>query len=95
MKRHWFQDRDGTYYRNCPMILDDMKATPWFFFRQRRRLELEWRNVWLHGGIRKSQLGRGDVVVRPASMRDAYPDRPGFWTLDEHWLTDPHRVSDV
>lgn len=24
MTRDWFQDADGTYYRNCPLVLAEM-----------------------------------------------------------------------
>lgn len=83
MKRHWFRDEDGGYYRNCPLIQNEMDRA---FRRGRlllwRKLQAEWWQCWYEGITEKSTLGRGDVAVTPAPFRDAYPDNPGLWRLD-------------
>jgi hypothetical protein len=64
MNRAWFQDADGTYYRNCPLIAvewdeaieaGDMAAV--------YRLRLEWGRAW-HNTIKKTELEEGDLVVK-------------------------------
>lgn len=86
MKRRWFQDKDGTFYRNCPLILGEQKECigPPFRGRRFRQLQAEWEVAWRDGVIRKAKLGRGDKLVPgPAPFREAYPDNPGLWVLDE------------
>ena len=83
--RCWFQDKDGTYFRNIPLIMAEQKAVmykPWLagYFRQ---LTAEWNQAWREGLIRKDSLSPGDVVVEPAPFRVVYPDKPGLWVLDE------------
>jgi hypothetical protein len=90
MKRHWFQDRDGMFYRNLPLIMAEQarcRPCPWLW-RHLRELDAEWDRAWKAGVIRKPALGRGDVLAHPAPMREAYPDRPGLWVLDEEWPMD-------
>lgn len=96
-QRHWFQDKDGTYYRNCPLIMDEQRelldrlkgTNPWRVRRIRQfdhaldELEREWTAVFNEGIIRKAGLAPGDVVVQPAPFREVYPDKPGLWFLDE------------
>lgn len=87
MRRAWFQnqDADGTYYyRNCPLIEHEQTLTmntllPW----RRRTLETEWQRAWDNGYIRADQIGRRDQVVKAKPFREAYPDHPGLWILDE------------
>lgn len=75
MKRHWFQSRDGAYYRNAPLVLDEMRRAIW---RPRLylRLERELHEIWRQGAIRKTALDKGDVVVERAPFRVSYPDMP-------------------
>lgn len=86
MKRAWFADTNGTYYRNCPLIMAEMKRCTrmpwryWLFWR----LNAEWNDVFRQGVKRKSRLGRGDVVVQPRPFREVYPQYPGLWQLDEN-----------
>lgn len=83
MKRQWFRDTDGTYYRNCPLIMDEWKrAIRLGRFFLASRLGREWDTAFRQGVIRKNALTRGDTVVQPRPFREAYPDRPGLWTLD-------------
>jgi len=88
MKRAWFQDEQG-YYRNCPLIMAERRRCLWkpWRYRRLRQLNAEWHEAWRKGLIRKQQLGRGDVLVQPRPFREAYPDRPGLWCLDdlERW----------
>lgn len=61
MKRAWIQAEDGTYYRNCPLIMIERKrAVATFRFRLAARLADEWHECWRKGLIRKDTLGRGD-----------------------------------
>lgn len=84
MKRSWFRDDDGTYYRNCPLIMKErQQAIRSLRLRRARILEAEWREAWRKGLIRKDKLGRGDIEVQRRSFREAYPDRPELWVLDE------------
>jgi hypothetical protein len=82
MKRKWFRDDDGTFFRNVPLNIAEMDATPLWMFWRHRYLEREWRTVWDKGVIRKDRLGRRDVEVKMRSFREAYPDDPRIWTLD-------------
>lgn len=82
MRRIWFQDADGTYYRNGPLILAEMREAIGHE-RRFRKLEAEMAVVRRDGLIRKPALGRGDQLGQPLSMREAYPDKPGLWILDE------------
>ena len=84
MKRRWFRDKDGTYYRNVPLISAERftlinRCLPW------RQLILgrEWRRAWSEGVIRTRRIGWRDEVTAPRPFREAYPDHPGLWTLDE------------
>jgi len=86
MKHSWFQDDDGTYYRNVPLIMAEMercRRRPWRW-RLFSALEAEWHQAWRAGLIRKSRLGRGDMLIQPAQFRDAYPDKPALWALDRN-----------
>lgn len=83
-RRQWFAAADGTFYRNCPLIMDERKlAARWGRRLLAHRLGEEWNLVFQQGLTRKEKLGRGDVVVPQAAFRDAYPDRPGLWILDD------------
>lgn len=84
MRRAWFQDTDGTYRRNCPLIMAEQDQVlntllPW----RRRALEAEWQQAWRDGVIRTNKIGRRDRIATPAPFREAYPDKPGLWILDE------------
>jgi hypothetical protein len=84
MKRAWFQDNNGTFYRNCPLILAEQERCTRLPWRYRRfwKLNAEWREAFRKGVLRKDRLGRGDVLVQPVPFRKAYPDKPGLWVLD-------------
>lgn len=84
MKRRWFQDDDGTFYRNIPLIRGDQdrlinRLLPWRFWT----LAAEWRHAWMDGVIETSRIGRRDVIAVPRPFREAYPNHPGLWRLDE------------
>lgn len=84
LRRTWFRDDDGTYYRNCPLIYAEQGRLssfllPWRF----RALEREWWHVYREGVLRTRTIGRFDRVATPGRLRDAYPDNPGLWALDE------------
>jgi hypothetical protein len=88
MKRQWFAGDDGSYYRNCPLIEDERRRAVRFGrFRLAARLRDEWYEVFREGITEKTALGPGDVAVRPALFREAYPDRPGLWRLDRRLLS--------
>lgn len=83
MRRAWFQDDEGTYYRNVPLVMAEQDQTlnvvlPW----RRRALEAEYRKAWKDGVIRAHRIGRRDRVATPKPFREAYPDMPGLWVLD-------------
>jgi hypothetical protein len=86
-QRRWFQDKDGTYYRNGPLILAEERE--WLKLlctrrvsRELDKLHAEFQIVWKDGLIRKPALEPGDRLVQQATFRDAYPDKPGLWVLD-------------
>jgi hypothetical protein len=86
--RHWFADDDGTYYRNCPLIAaerDEVMAWPLLTpgkFEALDALFAEWEETSEVGVQRKDCLEPGDVVTVPCTFREAYPDNPGLWALD-------------
>lgn len=82
--RTWLRDADGTYFRNCPMIMAQQDRLinmllPWRF----RALEREWWHVYREGEFRAKTIGRFDWAADPAPLRECYPDNPGLWALDE------------
>ena len=82
--RTWFRDTDGTYFRNCPLIMAERgrlinMLLPWRFLA----LEREWWHVYREGVFRAKTIGRFDRVATPGLFREAYPDKPGLWVLDE------------
>lgn len=84
MRRAWFQDPDGTYRRNCPLIMDEQDQLlnmllPWRYFALKR----EWQQAWRDGIIRADTIGSRDRIATPMPFREAYPDKPELWTLDE------------
>lgn len=84
MRRTWFQDDNGTYYRNCPLIEHDQRTliNVWLPWRA-RALEGEWRQAYLVGPIRADRVDSWDRVAVPASFRDAYPHEPSMWIFDD------------
>jgi hypothetical protein len=84
MKRTWFQDDDGTYYRNIPLILGEIRRAIWCPWRWHRLPGLwrEWDEAWGEGLIGKPHLGRGDRLGMPVAMREACPDEPELRLLD-------------
>lgn len=93
LPRRWFQDEDGTYFRNCPLIAAERgQVMSWPLSARGRSgalsaLAAEWREALNGDVIRKEELGPGDVVVAPASFRGACPRRPGLWALDDPSLS--------
>jgi hypothetical protein len=86
--RAWFRDDDGTYFRNCPLIMAERKAElaqPWKPGQRARldALQAEWWQAFRFGVTRRTCLSPGGIVVEPASFRVAYPGNPGLWVLDE------------
>lgn len=84
MKRRWFQNERGAYYRNCPLVMREREMRinqilPW----RARKLRKEWEYIFKHGVRRATRIGWRDEVVKPTSFQDAYPDKPGLWILDE------------
>ena len=80
----WFQAEDGTYYRNCPLIMAERKAAlamgRYLLFE---RLGDEWHECFREGVFRKATLDKNDRLATPVPFRVAYPDKPGLWVLDE------------
>lgn len=79
--RRWFQDSDGTFFRNAPLILGELRDA--IGSRRFTVLDRELHQAWREGLIRVSTLPAGDVVVKPGRFRDVYPDKPGLWFLDD------------
>lgn len=84
MRRTWFRDEDGSYRRNCPLISDELERPssillPWRYITLNR----EWWQAYREGLIRADRIGRRDRVATPMPLREAYPDKPGLWILDE------------
>lgn len=66
MRRTWFQEDDGTYLRNCPLILAEMDRMsslllPWRMIALFREFDQAYRD----GVIRTDRVGRRDRVVLP------------------------------
>lgn len=83
----WFRDEDGTYFRNIILIDNERKRAltrPWLWWRI-RSLEREWWSVFRQGVRWRTTLRWFDRVVEPQLFREAYPQHPMFWTLDEDW----------
>jgi hypothetical protein len=87
--RRWFRDKDGSYYRNCPLVTGERnEVVAWPAsapgkYEVLDALHAEWSLLFRQGVQRKSSLGLGDVVVEEATFREAYPRNPGLWILDE------------
>lgn len=84
MRRRWFRAEDGTYYRNIPLINADLaspinRCLPW----RLRALDAEWSRAFSKGSIRASKVRWWDKIETSAPFREAYPDRPGLWVLDQ------------
>lgn len=86
----WFQDKDGTYYRNAPLIGRELEEIAYMPFYKAARyqdqfLELcaEHDEVFSKGIRRAAAIDKGDKVTTPMRMRDAYPNHPGLWVLDD------------
>lgn len=85
MKRRWFRDDDGTYYRNINLILSEIQASPhWLIWNWPRlwRLHREFDETFRVGLQRKDRLGWRDVEAQPVPFRVAYPNHPILWKLD-------------
>lgn len=83
MKRCWFKDDEGGYYRNEGLVWREyeraLKTGRWLLAR---KLNREWESVWSEGVTRKDALERGDRLVTQAPFCHAFPDKPGLWMLD-------------
>lgn len=79
MRRHWYKVRStGEYFRNCPLILDEMKA-PWNYLPRRQRLlREEYDQVWKEGVHRVSTIGPHDTW----SDWDDSPEATEAWVTD-------------
>lgn len=85
MRRQWFRNDDGTFYRNSILVDREIRAlslAPWNR-KRRQRLQAEWDRIFWHGVDHKDKLDRGDVEVKARPFREAYPNHPGLWRLDE------------
>lgn len=90
MSRSWFEDRDGTYFRNSNCVDRDMERArlrPWLWWTL-PGLRREWWEVFREGVVQTDKIGRFDRVLEPKAFREAYPNHPGLWVLDER---DPYR----
>jgi hypothetical protein len=96
-QRRWFQAKDGTFYRNCPLIMQERyQALRWCRFRLASQLREEWAETFRGGVTRKPTLGRNDTFAgEPLSFREAYPDEPGLWMLDAPSATYPPAGKDA
>lgn len=85
MSKTWFKDRDGTYFRNCGCVERDKRRArlrPWLWWRL-PALEREWWSVFREGVTQAEKIGRRDRVAEPRPFREAYPNHPGLWVLDD------------
>jgi hypothetical protein len=83
MRRNWFKDEQG-YYRNCPLIMRErQQALQRFRLFRARKLAAEWDMAFRAGLIRSPSIGRRDRVVQPRPFREAYPETPQLWWLDD------------
>jgi len=84
MKRQWFRDKDGTFYRNANLVHGEANrlARRGCFLAAARRHK-EWERIFRKGVDRKDRLGWRDVEVKPRSFREAYPQYPIFWQFDD------------
>jgi hypothetical protein len=76
--RYWFASEDGTYYRNCPLVLQEIEETPVGCVRYRGELWAEYDQIWNgYERVRRiDTLGPNDVVVSPAPFSVSHPDMP-------------------
>lgn len=81
VRRAWFQDEDGTYFRNCPLI--DREIARSISPRRRRALREEWWQTFREGVTRADAIGPHDRIAEAIPFREAYPDHPGLWRLDD------------
>jgi hypothetical protein len=82
--RGWFRDRDGTYYRNFPLVKAEFKlATETGLTEVAAGLVAELEQIVRGGVIRKAELGPGDTEVCGASFSEAYPAHPALRALDD------------
>lgn len=82
--RRWFKAKDGTYFRNCPLIHGEAgQAARVGRYRLAHKLHDEWERVWENGVARKDKLERGDVEVKMRTFREMYPDEPEMWIFDK------------
>lgn len=93
--RRWFPYADGSYYRNCPLIMgerDRVMAWPLMTpgkFAILRALDAEWDQTFGRGVQYKAQLDPGDVVTTQKPFREAFPAHPALWVLDDPGLGEP------
>lgn len=87
LPRYWFQGKDGTYYRNATTISEEMdiivRKRDARYHKAFLDLTREFDQAHRVGVIRKAELEPGDVLAEPMPFREAYPNHPGLWTLDE------------
>lgn len=88
LKKQWFQDSDGTFYRNGLLIMSEMDvllARSWYGRSTQRefsRLQDELAQAW-ENTLCKDTLGPNDVVIKAISFREAYPRHPELWAIDD------------
>jgi hypothetical protein len=64
MKRYWFTYDDGTFFRNCPLIMRERKrAVKMFRFRLEEKLRDEWLETFRRGVQYKETLGKNEVGI--------------------------------
>jgi len=91
--RAWFRDKDGTFYRNANLVSAEMAKMPKRTAADFRRLDemhAEWDRIFRKGVDRNAELGPDDIELTPRPMREAYPQYPILWTLDDADNADHH-----
>lgn len=74
MRRTWYRKKsDGTFFRNCPLIMREREQA--ISPRARRRLEAEWERCFREGAITAEQIGRRDRWID----FDDSPEATGRW----------------
>lgn len=84
MRRRYFKAQSGRFYRNTRLIMSEREI---FLNRvllwRRKKLQQEWNEVFREGVKYVDEIRLRDKVVQRQSFREAYPDNPGLWQLDE------------
>jgi hypothetical protein len=86
VKRYWFTYDDGTFFRNCPLIMREReRAVKMFRFQLGEKLRDEWLETFRRGVQYKEHLGKNEVGI-------PFPNMPMSEVLPQLRTTVPAEV---